>query len=124
RAAQMNVVMASNAEANLFHMNSLEFPDGHLTGVESAKNTAELGSMDVVMTNPPFGSDIPITDPNILKHFELAYIWERSDDGEFRNTGRLQASASPEVLFIERCLDWVGIGLGAHRIASVIWLAG
>lgn len=110
RAAQMNVVMASNAEANLFHMNSLEFPAGHLDGVEPAKKSAGFGTMDVVMTNPPFGSDIPITDPNILRHFELAHVWERTEDGAFRNTGRLQGSVSPEVLFIERCLDWLREG--------------
>ena len=110
RAAQMNVVMASNAEANLFHMNSLEFPAGHLTGVEPAKKAAEFGTMDVVMTNPPFGSDIPITDPNILRHFELAHVWERTEDGAFRNTGRLQGSVAPEVLFIERCIDWLRDG--------------
>ena len=74
RAAQMNVIMASNAEANLFHMNSLEFPAGHLTGIEPAKQAAALSTMDVVMTNPPFGSDIPITDPNILCHFQLAHV--------------------------------------------------
>ena len=66
--------------------------------------------MDVVMTNPPFGSNIPITDPNILKHFELAHLWERTEDGGFRNTGRLQGSVAPEVLFIERCLDWLKPG--------------
>jgi type I restriction enzyme M protein len=110
RAAQMNVVMASNAEAHLFHMNSLEFPMGHLPGVESAKEDAALGTMDVVMTNPPFGSDIPITDQNILRHFQLAHIWERTQDGDFRNTGRLQGSVAPEVLFIERCIDWLKPG--------------
>ena len=104
------VVMASNAEANLFHMNSLEFPAGHLTGVEPAAKAAQLGTMDVLMTNPPFGSDIPITDPNILKHFELAHNWERTEDGAFRNTGRLQGSVAPEVLFIERCVDWLRPG--------------
>lgn len=110
RAAQMNVVMASNAEANLFHMNSLEFPEGHLTGVDPANKAAKLGTMDVVMTNPPFGSDIPITDPSILKHFELAHMWERTEDGAFRNTGRLKGSVAPEVLFFERCIDWLREG--------------
>lgn len=110
RAAQMNIVMASNAEAQLFHMNSLEFPAGHLPGVPVAAEAAELGSMDVVMTNPPFGSDIPVTDPNILKHFELAHVWEPTDDGGFRNTGRLQGSVAPEILFIERCYDWLKPG--------------
>ena len=110
RATRMNVVMASNAEANLFHMNSLEFPAGHSKGVEPAKKAADFGTMDVVMTNPPFGSDIPITDTNILRHFDLAHAWERTEDGSFRNTGRLQGSVAPEVLFIERCIDWLKPG--------------
>jgi hypothetical protein len=53
------------------------------------------------------GSEIPITDENILKHFDLAHVWEKLDDGSFRSTGRLQGSVAPEVLFIERCLDWL-----------------
>lgn len=110
RAAQMNVVMASNAEANLFNMNSLEFPVGHLSGVESAKKLAPLGTMDLVMTNPPFGSDIPITDQNILRHYDLAHVWERTAEGSFRNTGRTESSVSPEILFIERCIDWLRPG--------------
>jgi type I restriction enzyme M protein len=110
RAAQMNAVMASNAEAHLFNINSLEFPAGHLPGLTEAEKFAKLGTMDVVMTNPPFGSEIPITDPNILRNFDLAHIWERTDDGGFRNTGRLQGSVAPEVLFIERCIDWLKPG--------------
>jgi type I restriction enzyme M protein len=110
RAAQMNAVMASNAEAHLFNINSLEFPAGHLLGLAEAEKFAKLGTMDVVMTNPPFGSEIPITDQNILRNFDLAHIWERTEDGGFRNTGRLQGSVAPEVLFIERCVDWLKPG--------------
>jgi len=110
RAAQMNVVMASNAQGNLFHMNSLEFPAGHLDGVDPAKEKTPLGSIDVLLTNPPFGSNIPVTDPNILKHYDLAHVWERTNDGAFRNTGRLQGSVAPEVLFIERCVGWIREG--------------
>jgi type I restriction enzyme M protein len=110
RAAQMNAVMASNTEANLFNINSLEFPAGHLPGRADAEKVAKLGSMDVVMTNPPFGSQIPITDPNILRNYDLAHIWERTEDGGFRNTGRLQGSVAPEVLFIERCVEWLKPG--------------
>jgi type I restriction enzyme M protein len=110
RAAQMNVLMASNGQARVFNMNSLEFPAGHLPGVKEATGKADLGTMDVVMTNPPFGSNIPITDPNILNHYDLAHSWERTEDRGFRNTGRLQGSVAPEVLFIERCLDWLKPG--------------
>ncbi|MCZ2442860.1 MAG: SAM-dependent methyltransferase, partial [Flavobacteriales bacterium] len=110
RAAQMNVVMASNAPANLFHMNSLEFPAGSLDGVQPANKIAALGTMDIVMTNPPFGSEIPITDPAILQQFDLARIWERTKDGSFVNTGRLQTRVAPEILFIERCIQWLRPG--------------
>ena len=77
RASQMNMVMAGDGKGHLYHLNSLEFPEGHLSGVKSARRTAGLGSADVVMTNPPFGSTIPITDENILRPFELADIWEK-----------------------------------------------
>jgi type I restriction enzyme M protein len=110
RAAQMNILMASNGQARVFNMNSLEFPAGHLQGAKEAKGKADLGTMDVVMTNPPFGSNIPVADPNILRHFELAHTWERVEGGGFRNTGRLQGSVAPEVLFVERCLEWLQPG--------------
>ena len=110
RAAQMNVLMASNGQPRVFNLNSVEFPAGHLEDVKPAKKAADLGTMDVVMTNPPFGSDIPINDPNILKAYELAHVWERTEDGGYRNTGRLQSSAAPEVLFVERVLDWLKPG--------------
>jgi type I restriction enzyme M protein len=107
RAAQMNVVMAANAEAQLFHMDSLEFPRGYLNGVEAAKQAIKLGTIQVLGTNPPFGADIPITDRAILEQYQLAYIWERTPDGGFRNTGRLKGNVAPEVLFIERCIQWL-----------------
>ena len=110
RASQMNMVMAGDGKGHLYHLNSLEFPDGHLPGVKSARRTAPLGFADVVMTNPPFGSTIPVTDESILRHFDLAHGWERTEDGTFRNTGRLQGSVAPEILFIERCLDWLKPG--------------
>ena len=110
RASQMNMVMAGDGKGHLYHLNSLEFPAGHLAGVEQACKQTALESMDVVMTNPPFGSGIPITDVNILKSFDLAHTWERTEDGGFRNTGQLKGSVAPEILFIERCLHWLEPG--------------
>src|SRR5438552_14294905 len=90
---------------------------GHLNGVKAAERHIRLGSVDVVMTNPPFGSEIPITDESILKNYDLAHIWEKLADGSFRNTGRLQGSVAPEILFIERCLEWLKPG---GRMGSVL----
>ena len=103
-------VMASNAEAHLFNINSLEFPAGHLPGLAERERsrTRHDGRRDdesaVRLGDPHHRSEHP------SKHFDLAHIWERTEDGGFRNTGRLQGSVAPEVLFIERCVDWLKPG--------------
>ncbi len=109
RAAQMNVMMAGNSLGHLYHMNSLEFPRGELPGVQPAKENIPLGSIDVLMTNPPFGSDIPVTEKTILEQYELARRWERQDAG-FVMTNAIKPAVSPEVLFIERCVKWLKPG--------------
>lgn len=109
RAAQMNVMMAGNSLGHLYHMNSLEFPRGDLPGVKAANEHIPLGSIDVIMTNPPFGSDIPITEPTILQQYELARRWERQGDG-FVMSNAIKPAVSPEVLFIERCMQWLKPG--------------
>jgi len=116
RAAQMNMVLAGDGRGHIYNINSLEFPKGHLSDLETARKEIPLGSVDVLGTNPPFGSDIPITDTEILKQYELARIWERDGEGGFRNTGRLQGSVSPEILFIERCIKWIKPGTGRMGI--------
>lgn len=116
RASQMNMVMAGDGRGHLYHINSLEFPSGHLPQLEDAKGDIPFDSMDVVMTNPPFGSDIPITDGNILKKYELAHNWEPDGESGFRKTGALKSSVAPEILFIERCLKWLKPGKGRMGI--------
>jgi type I restriction enzyme M protein len=110
KATQMNMVMAGDGKGHLYHVNSLEFPAGYLDDLGEAKKNIPLGSMDLVITNPPFGSDIPITDAGILDQYELAATWERAEDGNFRRTGRRQSSVAPEILFVERCVKWLKPG--------------
>ena len=65
-----------------------------------------LGSFDVVVTNPPFGTKIPVKGREILRQFDLARKFTRQKDkfGEFK-AGDLLGAQSPQLLFIERCLD-------------------
>lgn len=109
RAAQMNVMMAGNSLGHLYHMNSLEFPAGHLPGMKPARDEIPLGSVDLIMTNPPFGSDIPVTEKTILEQYELARRWERKGDG-FVMGQAIKPAVSPEILFIERCVQWLKPG--------------
>jgi len=116
RAAQMNMVLAGDGRGHIYNINSLEYPLGHLADLPAAKKEIPLGSVDIIATNPPFGSDIPITDKHILEQYELAHNWESDGEGGFRNTGALKGSVAPEILFIERCIKWLKPGKGRMGI--------
>ena len=93
RATTMNLMMAAGSSGNVFHIDSLSFPAGHLDGLEAARKHIPLGSIDVLMTNPPFGSDIPITDPAVLRDYGLAAKWNK-EDGHFIRGEGYQSSVS------------------------------
>jgi type I restriction enzyme M protein len=110
KASTMNLLMAANSEANIYHMDSLAFPRSHLDGNNQAKKKVPLGSVDVLMTNPPFGSEIPITDPEILGSFDLARRWKRTETSGVIPESGLQHAVAPETLFIERSIQWLREG--------------
>jgi type I restriction enzyme M protein len=70
---------------------------------ERLRREAPLGSMDVVLTNPPFGSGpgLSIDDAHVLGQYELARF------GPTRGTRR---KMPPEQLFIERCYQFLKPG--------------
>jgi type I restriction enzyme M protein len=116
----MNMVMNNDGEGGLFQANSLAHPH---TWSEEAVQRIQLGSVNVLFTNPPFGANIVIDDPAILDQFDLAARWDQQDDGSWlmRTDKRgkiLQKSQPPEILFIERCVQLLVEGSG--RMAMVI----
>lgn len=110
RAAQMNLVMHGDGSTNVYHANSLLPPGEWPSEVSNDVITnVKPGAFDIVVTNPPFGSKIPIDDPHILDQFELAKF---ETEG-----GTRRASMPPEQLFIERCLQLLKPG---GRLAIVL----
>ncbi len=100
RAAQMNLVMHGDGSTNVFHTNSLLPPGEWPSDVSNdVARYIKPDKFDIVLTNPPFGSKIPIDDPHILEQFELSRF-ELDDRGH-------RGSMPPEQLFIERCLQLV-----------------
>jgi hypothetical protein len=76
-----------------------------------------LEEMNVVVANWPFGSGITISRRNVLTNFELANVWDRDEDGTFRNTGMLQDSVDPEILSVEQCVRTLR---PHHRVGIVL----
>ena len=119
KATKMNMVMNNDGSGSIFQANSLEHP--HTWKQELRDNfeikNSDIDKIDIIVTNPPFGTKIPIDDPKILEQFDVAYIWEKTDEGKFVKTDRLQKSVPPEILFIERDLQLLNRG---GRMAIVL----
>ncbi|MEA4899341.1 MAG: N-6 DNA methylase [Eubacteriales bacterium] len=72
RTAQMNLVMHGDGSTNIFRVDSARSP-GEWS--EEARRKVPYGKIDVVLTNPPFGSEVKIDDRHILDQYELT-TWE------------------------------------------------
>ena len=112
KAARMNMVMAGDGHANIFNINSLDYPQGSKPDVPlvgaKVKQSIEVGydkdfafdknyahdnafgKFDMIFTNPPFGSNVEV-------------------DAEISNRFILPGNA-PEVLFIEQCYNFLKPG--------------
>ncbi len=112
KAARMNMVMAGDGHSNIFHINSLDYPNGTLADVHKvapavnesiahskdkdfdfgvSKDNAH-GRFDMIFTNPPFGAKVKV-------------------DPEIRSNGNYELNSdAPEVLFIEACYRFLKPG--------------
>lgn len=112
-ASRMNLLFTTGNPGRVFRIDARTFPDGDLDGIEAARPALSLGSMDMVLLNPWFSTQDTVSDTSILERYDLGNNWERDEEGGFRNTGNLSTGGMPpEVLFIERALQWVKPGTG------------
>lgn len=121
RAAKMNMVMNNDGSGGLWQANTLVNPH---TWNPDMRDRVGLGSIDVIVSNPPFGANMPVDDEDVLSQYDLAAVWDLGDDGRFtlrldkHKNPVLQKSQPPEILFIERCIQLLKPGTG--RMAMVI----
>lgn len=131
KATKMNMVMNNDGSGNILRENSLlpphewseEFKNslGDALGIDSDKITSHknIGFFDVIITNPPFGTKIPVTDHNILSQYDIANpkSIERGKNNSPNSKEKGSKSVPPEQLFIERCVQLLKPG---GRMAIVL----
>jgi type I restriction enzyme M protein len=83
---------------------------------DRTRQNVSLGQFDVLLTNPPFGKDIKIIGEDKLKQYDLAYQWKK-ENGKFIKTNKLKSEEVPQILFIERSLQFLKDG---GRMAIVL----
>lgn len=91
RTAQMNLVMHGDGSTNVYRADSTRSPG---EWDDEARSKVPFGKADVVLTNPPFGSEVIIDDSHILDRYELSRWGGRN----------LRAAMPAEQLFIETAM--------------------
>lgn len=116
KASKMNMVMNNDGTGGLYQANSLMSP---ATWSNDLRSRNLIGNVDLIFTNPPFGSKIPVDEPSILENYDLGHIWSYDNEtDQWKQTDSIQKSQPPEILFIERCVRFLKPGSG--RMAIVL----
>jgi type I restriction enzyme M protein len=114
KASKMNMVMNNDGAGGLFQANSLESP---VMWDPDLFERNIVGHVDILFTNPPFGSKIPVTDTAILEKYDLGHTWSYDKAADrWTKTDAVQKSQPPEILFIERCIKFLKPGSGRAAI--------
>lgn len=108
KIAKANMLLGKDGHGGIEHGNSLD---------EVRKLTPTFnrlcgeGKPSIILTNPPFGSghDLRIKESTILEQYKIGHQWEVTDNGDVKFSDKLfeKQGVPPELLFIEKCLNWV-----------------
>ena len=115
KVAKAYMAIVGDGKSGIFCEDSLENPQNWNS---KTREKIHLGEFSVLLTNPPFGSKIPVRGEEKLKQFEFGYKWKLDKKTEkWVKTEKLKEQEEPQVLFIERCLSFLKDG---GRMAMVL----
>lgn len=114
KIAKAYMAIMGDGKGGVFCEDSLERPENW-----SGKTQTKIHFEDfsVVLTNPPFGSKIPVTGEDKLKQYELAHKWKNKKGTNDWEKMKLAEKEAPQILFIERCYQLLKYG---GRMAIVL----
>lgn len=119
KVSKMYMVLYDDGHTGIFSADSLSA----ITDLAAASQAAGAGAFgsamfDVVITNPPFGTKGKITSTERLSQYQLGRNWQRGDDDCYTPTQKLRPGGqTPEILFVERCVELLKPG---GRLALVL----
>lgn len=114
KVAKAYMAIIGDGKSGIFCEDSLEDPKNWKT---KTQQKIGMGVFDIVLTNPPFGSKIPVKGEQKLKQYELAYKWKLDNETEKFEKGKIKDKEVPQILFIERCIQLLRDG---GRMAIVL----
>ena len=98
------MAILGDGKGNIYCEDSLENPNNWSN---KTKQNINLGKFDVVLSNPPFGSKIPVKGADKLSQFEFGYRWKLDKKNNNWLKQKIRDKESPQIIFIERCLEFL-----------------
>ena len=101
----------ANAILEIYTKDKFKVLNENSLDIENPKLKKLLGTIDIIVTNPPFGAKIGIKDKNILKEFDFGYSWiHNKEENKFLKTKQILKEQSPQILFLELCIKFLKEG--------------
>lgn len=123
KIAKCAMIMTGDGQSGMTRGNSLDSYDNFDPWIKSRCAKGKSNAPNIIATNPPFSGqkvESQISDRSILRSFYFGHSFKLDETGEYvfsnRDEDLLQRQA-PEILFLERCLDWLKPG---GRLAIVM----
>ncbi|PWH84982.1 N-6 DNA methylase [Brumimicrobium oceani] len=106
KVAKAYMAIIGDGKGGIFCENSLDMPKEWKA---KTRQNVNLGQFDVLLANPPFGKDIKVEGTDLLNQYDLGYKWKTAGD-TFERTNKLKDVETPQIIFIERCLQLIKVG--------------
>lgn len=101
RVAKMNMIIHDDGHTNVIGFDALD----NIDKMNEKNRGFSKEGFDVLVTNPPFGATVKQTEHPYLSTYSLG-----------KNGSKVRNNQKTEVLFIERCLDFLKSGTGHMAI--------
>ncbi len=116
KIAKCAMLLTGDGQSGMTRGNSLDSYDRFDDWIKSRCKKGENNAPNIIATNPPFSgqkAESQIADKTILSQFFFGHSYIKNDDGSFTFSQReedIVNRQAPELLFIERCIDWLRPG--------------
>ena len=97
----MNMIIHGDGHTNIISIDSLE----DITRIQLLGKKFKKNYFDLILTNPPFGARVKGVEKEYLQKYKLG-----------KNKSKVRKSQKTEILFIERCMEFLKPGTGKMGI--------
>lgn len=116
KIAKCAMLMTGDGQTGMTRGNSLGAYESLDPWIQSRCAKGKSNAPSVIATNPPFSGqkvESMIYDRSMLKNFVFGHTYKTSEDGLYKfnmSDDEILPRQAPELLFLERCLDWLKPG--------------